>query len=162
MGKTRGENTRQCSWQSAGRPHQPAYEPSALVWTLFSISDSSAVSLRRVHPNRMVVPGARCMARCPRISLSSSKVPLVLRRSSIHHPSPSNQIRACRLDTAVSGHKSIARDEVFFPERPTKAGRFRGNNHDALCCSPCSLTRRAAPTIAVDGVACVPLPAAVV
>ena len=35
MGKTRGENTRQCSWQSSGRAHQPAYEPSALVWTLF-------------------------------------------------------------------------------------------------------------------------------
>ena len=35
MGKTRGENPRQCSWQSSGRAHQPAYEPSALVWTLF-------------------------------------------------------------------------------------------------------------------------------
>jgi hypothetical protein len=134
--KATGAQTRPCSWHNSGRARQSAYAPSARAGTLFPFSDPSVVSLSRVHPNCMVVPGARCMARWPRISLLSSKVPVALRRSSIYHPCPSNQIRACRLDTAVSGHRSTSRDEVFFPERPTRAGRSSGKNHVSCRCSP--------------------------
>src|SRR5712692_7570226 len=101
---------------------------SALAWALAPLSGASAVSRRTVRPNRMVVPGARRRARWPRILLAPSMVPLVLRRSSIHHPSPSNQSRACRLETLVSGQRSTSRDEGFFPERPTRTGRPGGKN----------------------------------
>ncbi len=129
---------------------------SALAWALSPLSGASTVNIRTVCPNRIVAPGARRMARWPRMLLAPSIVPLALWRSSIHHPSPSHQIRACRLETLLSGHRSTSRDEVFFPERPTRSGRSGGNNHVSHCCSPWSLTSWAALMAAADGVACVP------
>ena len=135
---------------------QSADGPTALAWTLSPLSGAGAVNIRTVCPNRMVVPGVRRIARWPRMSLAPSTVPLALRRSSILHPSPSNQIMACRLDTLLSGHRSTSRDEAFLPERPTRNGRSGGNNHVSHGCSPWSLTSWAVLMPAADGVACVP------
>src|SRR5262245_50892385 len=101
---------------------QPVGGISALAWALTPLSGTSAVNIRTVRPNRILLSGARCIARWPRILLSPSTVPLVLWKSSIHHPWPLNQIRACRLETLKSGHRSTSRDEIFFPERPTRTG----------------------------------------